>query len=307
MTNTDRRAGVFEKYNDNNGEVFRNDEIAQVQLALRSELADHYESQQRNSSCAICCNVFLCVQAFSHFTFKCSKEQFVICDVQGVGHSFTDPQIHTLDGKGFGSGNMGADGIENFLHSHVCSRVCQLLGLHEGERLFSPVGINSISPIHSANRSTSPSVAPFQRLRSGSSLRSLTRRGEVRSLSASAYIPHVDISFEDTQLAAESVLGANRGGSSSPLRPGAGKDKEIFFTGGQGTARASSLGAAPSKASSLWKIGISGALSTLYSTITGGYFTLGYKARVVYCCYHSNGGCCVCRMHGSDAGHDAAV
>ena len=218
------------------------------------------------------------MQAFSHFTFKCSKEQFVICDIQGVGHTFTDPQIHTLDGKGFGSGNMGADGIENFLCSHVCSRVCQVLGLHEGERTCSPVGINSISSIYSANRSPSLCSSPFQRapsgLRSGSSSRSSTRRDEVRSLSASARNPHVDISFGDTQLAAESVLGAAR---VSPLRPGAGKDKENIFTGGEGTAKASTLGAAPSRASSLWKIGISGALSTLYSTITGGYYTLATK------------------------------
>ena len=38
---------------------------------------------------------------------------------QGVGDYYTDPQIHSLDGEGFGSGNMGPEGIRRFF------KVCQ--------------------------------------------------------------------------------------------------------------------------------------------------------------------------------------
>jgi len=69
-------------------------------------------------------------QAFSHFTFEESQHQLVICDIQGVGATlFTDPQIHTQDGHGFGLGNLGPQGMKRFLHSHTCNRVCQAMGL----------------------------------------------------------------------------------------------------------------------------------------------------------------------------------
>lgn len=42
---------------------------------------------------------------------------------------YTDPQIHTLDGKGYGQGNMGQRGIEKFIDSHVCNDICRLLKL----------------------------------------------------------------------------------------------------------------------------------------------------------------------------------
>jgi len=35
----------------------------------------------------------------------------LICDIQGVGDLYTDPQIHSADGKGFGNGNMGNFGM----------------------------------------------------------------------------------------------------------------------------------------------------------------------------------------------------
>lgn len=54
-------------------------------------------------------------QAFSHFSWHASKGMFLICDIQGWGHVLTDPQIHTIDGKGFGAGNLGVDGIGAFL------------------------------------------------------------------------------------------------------------------------------------------------------------------------------------------------
>ena len=38
-------------------------------------------------------------QAFSHFTFERSGHELIVVDIQGVGDLYTDPQIHTADGK----------------------------------------------------------------------------------------------------------------------------------------------------------------------------------------------------------------
>ena len=42
---------------------------------------------------------------------------------------YTDPQIHTIDGRGFGDGNFGLDGIECFLATHLCNPICMQLNL----------------------------------------------------------------------------------------------------------------------------------------------------------------------------------
>merc|ERR1712136_147105 len=55
--------------------------------------------------------------------------KLLICDMQGVNDLYTDPQMHTLDGTGFGKGNMGMLGIEKFLSSHRCNAICQYLRL----------------------------------------------------------------------------------------------------------------------------------------------------------------------------------
>jgi hypothetical protein len=36
-------------------------------------------------------------QAFSHFTWEASGHKLLVCDLQGVGDLWTDPQIHTHD------------------------------------------------------------------------------------------------------------------------------------------------------------------------------------------------------------------
>merc|ERR1712216_176914 len=67
--------------------------------------------------------------AFSYFTYINSNRLLVVCDIQGVGTFYTDPQIHTFDGQGFGLGNTGAEGIRRFLRSHRHNLLCEKLGL----------------------------------------------------------------------------------------------------------------------------------------------------------------------------------
>lgn len=68
-------------------------------------------------------------QAFSHFTYHASKQQLLIVDIQGVGDIYTDPQLLSPDGKGYGRGNLGVKGIRRFLQSHRCNAVCKALNL----------------------------------------------------------------------------------------------------------------------------------------------------------------------------------
>jgi hypothetical protein len=68
-------------------------------------------------------------QAFSHFTYEASRHQLLVCDIQGVSDFYTDPQICTLSGQGFGRGNVGAKGFKKFLSTHRCNAICRFLRL----------------------------------------------------------------------------------------------------------------------------------------------------------------------------------
>ena len=55
-------------------------------------------------------------QAFSHWTLEHSNGKFLVCDIQGVGDVWTDPQIHTsYETLDFGQGNCFQQGISQFM------------------------------------------------------------------------------------------------------------------------------------------------------------------------------------------------
>eukprot|EP01127_Copromyxa_protea_P020477 TRINITY_DN6868_c1_g1_i1.p1 TRINITY_DN6868_c1_g1~~TRINITY_DN6868_c1_g1_i1.p1 ORF type:complete len:290 (-),score=54.65 TRINITY_DN6868_c1_g1_i1:5-874(-) len=63
-------------------------------------------------------------QAFTHFSYEFSGKRSMVCDIQGVGLKFTDPQIHSVD-KEFGRGDLGQEGFEQFMASHKCNEFCR--------------------------------------------------------------------------------------------------------------------------------------------------------------------------------------
>ena len=81
-----------------------------------SDNAGHRETDDETAAC------------FSYFSYILSQKMLVVCDIQGVGTFYTDPQIHTIDGEGFGAGNLGAEGIRRFLRTHRHNLLCEELG-----------------------------------------------------------------------------------------------------------------------------------------------------------------------------------
>jgi hypothetical protein len=64
--------------------------------------------------------------------------------LSGVGDLYTDPQIHTIDGRGMGLGNNGSKGIQRWVASHRCNAICRQLKLPQVGADAKP-GMNAIA------------------------------------------------------------------------------------------------------------------------------------------------------------------
>ena len=78
----------------------------------------------------------LIAQAFSHFSWQITRGYLMIVDLQGVNGVLTDPQIHCMNNKKFGKGNLGYIGIMKFFMSHICNGYCKQLELIHPRRYF---------------------------------------------------------------------------------------------------------------------------------------------------------------------------
>lgn len=106
--------GTFTKYNNNFGEIYESSD-AKKPISAEDEVKR--------------ARIFQYSEAFSHFSLVESGGSMLVCDLQGVHDFFTDPQIHTEDGKGLGMGNMGQEGIDKWTSKHQCNAVCRAISL----------------------------------------------------------------------------------------------------------------------------------------------------------------------------------
>jgi len=177
--------GRFKKYNNNVGAVCAlsaedaADLRARVQSGALPPGFEHWEPQST-------------AQAFSHFSFEHSQGNVLICDIQGVENRFTDPQIHTMSGKGFGLGNLGQTGIRAFLLRHSCTDLCRAVGLAPihakdlNERAGAGAGLPGLASSTAAIAAAAAAAAPSAAL-------------SHRSLGASASSAHIGMQQQQQQ------------------------------------------------------------------------------------------------------------
>eukprot|EP00658_Telonema_sp_P-2_P033838 TRINITY_DN24757_c0_g1_i1.p1 TRINITY_DN24757_c0_g1~~TRINITY_DN24757_c0_g1_i1.p1 ORF type:complete len:250 (+),score=54.81 TRINITY_DN24757_c0_g1_i1:211-960(+) len=67
--------------------------------------------------------------AFSHFTHHHSHGEVLVCDIQGVGNRYTDPQIISTRNCDDYVVDLGKSAIRNWFSSHRCRSLCHNLGL----------------------------------------------------------------------------------------------------------------------------------------------------------------------------------
>lgn len=100
-------------------------------ISVENYIEGEYSKYNNNSGWTNDClnETSLIAQAFSHFSWQITRGYLMIVDLQGVGNILTDPQIHCMDPKKFGKGNLGYVGMMKFFMSHICNSYCKHLEL----------------------------------------------------------------------------------------------------------------------------------------------------------------------------------
>lgn len=146
--------GAYIKYNGNNGYVLEENLDNNVAETIKDEFINHTSNMHNSNGSTSGGNnrvLNLTAQAFSHWTYHNSisygdKQALLVCDIQGVGSSFTDPSICTFtkgnDGSSptsvtasatslFGKTDVGKCGVTNFFSTHRCNFICHALNLKD--------------------------------------------------------------------------------------------------------------------------------------------------------------------------------
>jgi len=100
-------------------------------LGYESFIEGHYQKYNTNAGWIEGDDLRHTPQVFSFFTFRQTLGKVMVVDIQGVGNLFTDPQVHTHDGKCFGEGNLGARGMALFLRGfkYALNPIADYMGL----------------------------------------------------------------------------------------------------------------------------------------------------------------------------------
>jgi hypothetical protein len=81
------------------------------------------------------------LQAFAHFSYRCTNSKLLVCDLQGIYDDtavpplfeLTDPAIHYSSSRGremvYGRTDKGKAGIQLFFKTHKCTQICKLMQL----------------------------------------------------------------------------------------------------------------------------------------------------------------------------------
>ncbi|GBG25124.1 Eukaryotic elongation factor 2 kinase [Hondaea fermentalgiana] len=91
------------------------DRPGQPFLGYECFLQGRYHKWNTNAGWADTMTVRHTPHAFSFASFRETQGAVMVVDVQGINDLYTDPQVHTRDGVGFGEGNLGARGMALFL------------------------------------------------------------------------------------------------------------------------------------------------------------------------------------------------
>lgn len=109
--------------------------VYQVEPRLKQKI------QKWNSNCGgvDIQEYFNTLQAFSHWTYHKTAGRMMVVDLQGLkssgenGYLLTDPAIHfdSLVRYREARTNLGPKGMREFFRTHLCSRICEKLGLEK--------------------------------------------------------------------------------------------------------------------------------------------------------------------------------